>query len=175
MKFTDGSQASVMEQEKAQTQMAPGRGELSNARPVSRVNSTVNVCLAVGCSMSLILTVEQLPGPLEELGRGVIQPQFNPARPPKRAAPVESTDERFNGPSSKVAPSYMQVDSKRRKTNNEEDEVTESRQAMPPPMRQSTLRKVSFVCSVMFVDMLTSSRTSKTNPSSRKVIVSTTL
>lgn len=71
-----------------------------------------------------------------------VQPQINPARPPKRVAQVEVTDERAYGGPTRVTATYMQVESKRRKTNGE-DEVLEPRQGMPPPMRQSTLRKVS--------------------------------
>lgn len=78
----------------------------------------------------------------EEFNRAIVQPPMNPARPPKRVAPAEDVDERQTGLQSKVTATYTQVESKRRKTN-EDQEAMEARQAMPPPMRQSNFRKVN--------------------------------
>ncbi|KAI9762478.1 MAG: hypothetical protein M1840_001238 [Geoglossum simile] len=114
--------ARPVEHEKMLPPPPPHRGEMGAGRPPSRAN-----------------TVGNLRPPAECLNKPTIQP--NPARPPKRVLPSESIDDephyrQANG----NGPPYQQTDSKRRRTN-EEFEGEESRQKMPPPVRQSVIRK----------------------------------
>jgi len=71
--------------------------------------------------------------------------QINPAKPPaKRPIQAEPEEEHQQRPMiQRNPPSYQQVDSKRRKTENEENEpVDQRRSVMAPPIRQSNIRKV---------------------------------
>ncbi|KAH0553194.1 hypothetical protein GP486_006629 [Trichoglossum hirsutum] len=112
----------AVEQEKMLPPPPPHRGELGAGRPPSKAN-----------------TVGNLRPPVESLNRPPIQP--NPARPPKRVLPSESIDDEpyYRQANGNGGPSYQQNDSKRRRTN--EDLEEELRQKMPPPVRQSVIRK----------------------------------
>ncbi|KAI9696114.1 MAG: hypothetical protein M1836_005945 [Candelina mexicana] len=96
---------------------APLRGELGNIRPVSRINT------------------------VQDFSRSSQQPQTNPARPPKRGFQADQSDEPAQRPANaRVGQALHQHDAKRRKTDEEVEEV-EPRPAMPPPIRQSNVRK----------------------------------
>jgi hypothetical protein len=114
---TDFAQA--MQQEKASAPYSQPRADLGNARPVSRLN--------------LVQDPQRPPV------------QMNPAKPPKRALPAD--DEQLSRPAvQRNPPSNQQLDAKRRKTNEheEEDEINEPRRSvMAPPVRHSNIRKVS--------------------------------
>jgi len=71
--------------------------------------------------------------------------QMNPAKPPaKRPIQTEPEEEYQQRPMiQRNPPSFQQMDAKRRKTENEENEpVDERRSVMAPPIRQSNIRKV---------------------------------
>lgn len=71
--------------------------------------------------------------------------QINPAKPPvKRPLQIEPEEERQQRPMmQRNPPSYQQMDAKRRKTEDEENEPVEQRRSvMAPPIRQSNNRKV---------------------------------
>ncbi|KAI9710878.1 MAG: hypothetical protein M1812_007330 [Candelaria pacifica] len=96
---------------------APLRGELGNIRPGSRMNT------------------------VQDFGRSSQQPQANPARPPKRNFQADQSEEPAQRPTNaRAGQALQQHDAKRRKTDEEVEEV-EPRQAMPPPIRQSNVRK----------------------------------
>ncbi len=73
---------------------------------------------------------------------------MNPARPLKRAAQPDGNDEQRDGSSVKVGRSYVQIEAKRRHTDDEDEGFgagpSTARQVMQPPMRQSNFRKVRF-------------------------------
>ncbi len=97
---------------------APLRGELGNVRPASRMNT------------------------VQDFGRSSQQPQANPTRPPKRGFQADQPDEPAHRPANaRVGQALHQHDAKRRRTDEEVEEV-EPRQAMAPPIRQSNVRKV---------------------------------
>ena len=84
-------------------------------------------------------------GTLRQLIKHAVPVQINPAKPAKRQLPVEDDE---SGPSlqrpalQRGPPSYQQTDAKRRRTNEEQDELNERRSVMAPPKRPSNLRKV---------------------------------
>jgi hypothetical protein len=102
---------------------------------------------------AFVLITIQLRPPVESLNRPTVQP--NPARPPKRVLPPESIDDepyyRQTNGNGNGGPSYQQTDSKRRRTN--EDLEEELRQKMPPPVRQSVIRKVSLTCMTTHISL----------------------
>lgn len=109
--------ASALQHEKAHAQHQHQRADLGTARPVSRL--------------------------VQDTTRPTVPP-MNPAKPPKRALNNDD-DELASRPAlQRAAPSYQQLDSKRRKTDEIEPEPVESRASvMKPPIRQSNIRKVS--------------------------------
>jgi hypothetical protein len=64
--------------------------------------------------------------------------QVNPAKPPKRALQTESNEQ----DQQRSGPTFQQVDSKRRKTDEEEPAPNQRTSVMAPPIRHSTIRKV---------------------------------
>jgi hypothetical protein len=101
-------QATAMQQEKSNQHP---RGDIGAARPLSK------------------MTVVQDQRPII---------QVNPAKPPKRAHPIE-TDEQDQ---QRSGPSFQQIDAKRRKTDEEEPVPAQRSSVMAPPIRHSTIRKV---------------------------------
>ena len=120
----------------------PHRGEMGAGRPPSRANTVGNVSSVNALQRELFTKGVQLRPPVENINKPVIQP--NPARPPKRVLPPESIDDEshYRQTNGNGGPPYQQTDAKRRRTN-EELEGEESRHKMPPPVRQSVIRKVS--------------------------------
>jgi hypothetical protein len=93
------------------------RGDVGQARPISKMN-----------------IVQDPP-------RTVIQ--VNPAKPPKRALPVDSESRGLDRPVvQRNPPSYQQLDAKRRKTEDQEVAAETRGSVMGPPVRQSNIRKV---------------------------------
>jgi hypothetical protein len=113
--------AQAMQQEKANGPYGHPRADLGNARPISRLN----------------LVQDQQRPPV----------QMNPAKPAKRVLPAD--DEQSSRPTvQRNPPSYQQLDAKRRKTNEHEDEeeIAEPRRSvMAPPVRHSNIRKVKIL------------------------------
>jgi hypothetical protein len=69
--------------------------------------------------------------------------QVNPAKPPKRALPIDADDQDQRPAIQRSGPSFQQLDAKRRKTEDEEDVPPNQRKStMAPPIRHSTIRKV---------------------------------
>ncbi|KAI9786270.1 MAG: hypothetical protein M1816_008079 [Peltula sp. TS41687] len=131
---------STIQREKTQTQMGPSvtRGDLSTARTVSKLHTATNIA-----------------GPSEGLIRG--PPPINPARPAKRGPQVENANERPFGPPPKITSTYMQAESKRRKTNDgEEDIIMEDDRAIQQPMMmtQNPLNIVSSLPNTVLIDPL---------------------
>ncbi|KAI9882381.1 MAG: hypothetical protein M1823_005872 [Watsoniomyces obsoletus] len=131
MRTRAGAKNEMKQPEKTQMQVPLARGELNAARPMSKINAATN-----------------LRGHPDESHRSIMHPQMNPARPLKRAAQADETEDEPYGPSNKVGQAYVQIDSKRRHTESEDDDMFGvgpstgvPRQAMPPPMRQSNFRK----------------------------------
>jgi hypothetical protein len=72
-------------------------------------------------------------------------PQVNPAKPVKRALPdAEEHGQRQNTVSRPQQ--YQQLDSKRRKTGEEDEAPQQRASALGPPIRQSTVKKVRISC-----------------------------
>jgi hypothetical protein len=70
--------------------------------------------------------------------------QVNPAKPPKRAMQFDDDSASQRPPNPRNPPSYQQLDTKRRKTQEEEPVPDQERRSvMQPPVRQSNIRKVS--------------------------------
>lgn len=114
--------ANTLQVEKTLAPPPRQRGDLGAARPVSRMNTM------------------QEPPPARPV------PQINPAKPPKRVFQPEDDDEPVQRPTlQRNPPSFKQLDAKRRKTIDEEEERLEEprRSVMAPPMRPSNvIRKV---------------------------------
>lgn len=112
-------QATALQQEKAHAPPPPPRGDLGAAKPLSKMNT------------------------VQESSRPVAHP-INPAKPPKRNR-ADGDEEPAQRPAySRSGPSYQQLDSKRRKTNENDVEDGEPRRSvMAPPIRHSNIRKVS--------------------------------
>lgn len=112
--------ASALQQERNHAPQPPHpRADLGNARPLAKM---------------LLVQDPQRP-PV----------QINPAKPPvKRPLQAEPEEERQQRPMIQRNPaSYQQMDAKRRKTEDEENEPVEQRRSvMAPPIRQSNIRKV---------------------------------
>jgi hypothetical protein len=114
--------AHAMQQEKAQGPYGHPRADLGGARPMSRMNL------------------------VQDPSRPPIQ--MNPAKPPKRALPADTDEQQARPAAQRNPPSYQQLDAKRRKTNehDDEDELVDARRSvMAPPVRQSNIRKVCTV------------------------------
>ncbi|KAF2403787.1 hypothetical protein EJ06DRAFT_293656 [Trichodelitschia bisporula] len=108
--------AAALQQEKAAASGLP-RADLGGARPMSR-----------------------LGGLVQDPSRPLVQ--MNPAKPPKRIMQFDDDDEPQRPTAQRNPPSYQQLDSKRRKTNEMEEEVADQRRSvMAPPIRQSNIRK----------------------------------
>jgi len=116
--------AHAIQQEKAQGPYGHSRADLGNARPISRLN----------------LVQDPHRPPI----------QMNTAKPAKRALQTDAGDEQPSRPGlQRNPPSYKQLDAKRRKTNesDDEDEIAEPRRSvMAPPVRHSNIRKVDTIC-----------------------------
>lgn len=111
----DNNLANALQQEKSQVQAHP-RGDLGAARPISRMH-----------------TVQEQTRPV---------PQINPAKPPKRVFQLEE-DEPVQRPAiQRAGPSFQQLDAKRRRTIDEDEEQGNSRPSVKaPPIRHSNIRK----------------------------------
>ncbi|EON69411.1 hypothetical protein W97_08671 [Coniosporium apollinis CBS 100218] len=110
--------ANTLQVEKTLAPPPRQRGDLGAARPVSRMNTM------------------QEPPPARPV------PQINPAKPPKRVFQPEDDDEPVQRPTlQRNPPSFKQLDAKRRKTIDEEEERLEEprRSVMAPPMRPSNV------------------------------------
>ncbi|KAJ9667607.1 hypothetical protein H2201_002142 [Coniosporium apollinis] len=110
--------ASTLQAEKTLAPPPRQRGDLGATRPVSRMNTM------------------QEPPPARAV------PQINPAKPPKRVFQPEEDDEPVQRPTlQRNPPSFKQLDAKRRKTIDEEEEHLEEprRSVMAPPMRPSNI------------------------------------
>ena len=72
-------------------------------------------------------------------------PQINPAKPPKRVFQPEE-DEPVQRPAiQRAGPSFQQLDAKRRRTIDEDEEQRHSRPSVKaPPIRHSNIRKVNY-------------------------------
>lgn len=79
-------------------------------------------------------------GSVQPFNRSVNQPQPNPAKPPKRAMDDEPSNRPAPSKPSAVQPSG---ETKRRRTEDEHNPPPSVRPTMAPPIRQSTIRKVS--------------------------------
>jgi hypothetical protein len=84
-------------------------------------------------------------------GRPINPPAPNPAKPPKR-----NMDEEAGYRSAVTNPSNVQPsgEAKRRKTEDEHNPMQPLRPTMAPPIRQSSIRKVSSTCSVRVNEFL---------------------
>jgi hypothetical protein len=116
--------ANALQQEKANAGAPHPRGDLNTARPLNKMNV------------------------MPELSRPI--PPVNPAKPPPKRHLQDGEDAQPQRPAIQRNPSsYQQMDAKRRKTNElDEDSQPQSQQqerrsVMAPPIRQSNIRKVS--------------------------------
>lgn len=108
-----------------------GRQDLGGARPASRM--------------------------MQDLAKQLAQPHINPAKPPKRALQPEQEDEPLSKPHNHVGShAYQQNDSKRRRTEDEENFDPEPRLNMAAPIRYSNMRKVGLpdLCKLCPTDSL---------------------
>ncbi|KAF1808689.1 hypothetical protein P152DRAFT_485238 [Eremomyces bilateralis CBS 781.70] len=82
------------------------------------------------------------PRPMSTKPGGGVVPHVNPAKPPKRLYQQDAEDESAPRPVPRQGPPFQQLDTKRRKTEDIEDEDVENRRSvMAPPIRQSNIRK----------------------------------
>lgn len=110
--------ANALQQERLQGAPVYQRADLGTVRPVSQMK-----------------TVPELP-PRPNL-------PVNHAKPAKRPFQQEQDDEPMQRPTmQRNPPSYQQLDAKRRRTNEAEEDGENRRSVMAPPIRNSNIRKV---------------------------------
>lgn len=136
------AEAKRLEQQRKDTQRPASRqqNDLANAMQQDRMHvpPPAHPRADVGSSRPLA----KLPL-VQDQSRPAIH--INPAKPPaKRPMQAEPEEEYQQRPANQHnPPSYQQMDAKRRKTENEENEpVDQRRSVMAPPIRQSNTRKV---------------------------------
>ena len=72
-------------------------------------------------------------------------PQINPAKPPKRVFQPEEDEPVQRSAIQRAGPSFQQLDAKRRRTIDEDEEQGNSRPSVKaPPIRHSNIRKVNY-------------------------------
>ncbi|MCJ1380913.1 hypothetical protein MMC17_004022 [Xylographa soralifera] len=111
--------AHALQQEKTQAPTTTHRGDMGAAKPPSRLNSVQDISR----------TLNNFPMP-------------NPAKPPpKRFFEPDNDDEPTRVTRTQPGQSFQQIDSKRRRTEEEEIYEAPIRPTMAPPLRQSNVRK----------------------------------
>jgi len=136
------AEAKRLEQQRKDTQRPPIRQQtdLADAMQQEKIHAPPPTHSRADVGNSRPLTKMTL---VQEQSRATVQ--INPAKPaPKRPIQVEPEEEYQQRPMiQRNPPSYQQMDAKRRKTEDEENEpVDQRRSVMAPPIRQSNMRKV---------------------------------